>query len=168
MPVKKQTVKDAYVEEFPPCKFAGDEADEFCAVCNGLSMQVDGKDWPCTECGSYEAAPPPVEEVKKPVTAKKAPITANIPPIAAVEAEEADEPVLSPMNATAVSIKAESGMSLELKDRTGALRWYKFMYSEERLLNEGADVEEERKKLWEAVNNEVDMQGEEIRNFLKA
>ena len=45
--------------------------------------------------------------------------------------------------------------------------FYTLEYSEERLVPEDADIIEERKLLWDAVNAEVDNQVEDIYRMLK-
>lgn len=37
------------------CKYAGDKDDKYCASCDGITMEVDSKKIPCTECAGYEA-----------------------------------------------------------------------------------------------------------------
>lgn len=54
------------------CKWAGDQGDEYCKSCDGITMDVDGKSIPCDQCAGYEAGtddvvneeimPEPVEE----------------------------------------------------------------------------------------------------------
>ena len=36
------------------CKWSGDKDDVYCANCNGLTMEVDGKEISCAECNGYE------------------------------------------------------------------------------------------------------------------
>ena len=36
--------------EIPKCAYAGDEADEYCSQCNGITMTVDGQEFSCKEC----------------------------------------------------------------------------------------------------------------------
>ena len=60
------------------------------------------------------------------------------------------------------SIKAESGLSIETKKD-----WYRFTYSEERIVPETANIEKERECLWNDVNREVDRQAEEVQLMLK-
>lgn len=43
------------------CKWAGDQADEYCKSCNGCNMMVEGLEKSCEECAGYEAGS---EEVK--------------------------------------------------------------------------------------------------------
>lgn len=74
------------------CKYAGDVNDEYCKNCDGIIMDVEGKEISCTDCAGYEAGDtevdtdtgevteeepmnPPVEEPKKedkPKTTQKA------------------------------------------------------------------------------------------------
>lgn len=35
------------------CQYAGDPNDEYCKSCNGLTMLVNGVEYPCTECTAY-------------------------------------------------------------------------------------------------------------------
>lgn len=54
------------------CKWAGDQGDEYCKSCDGITMDVDGKSIPCAQCAGYEAGtddvaseeimPEPIEE----------------------------------------------------------------------------------------------------------
>lgn len=54
------------------CKWAGDQGDEYCKSCDGVTMDVDGKSIPCDQCAGYEAGtddvaseeimPEPIEE----------------------------------------------------------------------------------------------------------
>jgi len=55
--------------------------------------------------------------------------------------------------ATIKSIKATSRASIKVMDS-----FYTLEYSEERLIPEDANIEEERAILWDVVNNEVDNQ----------
>lgn len=55
------------------------------------------------------------------------------------------------------TIKAISRASVKIKDS-----FYTIEYGEERSLDEGDNVEEERKKLWDACNGEVDGQLDDI------
>lgn len=36
------------------CKWSGDKDDVYCANCNGVTMEVDGKEISCEECNGYE------------------------------------------------------------------------------------------------------------------
>ena len=54
------------------CKWAGDQGDEYCRSCDGVTMDVDGKSISCDQCAGYEAGtddvvseeimPEPIEE----------------------------------------------------------------------------------------------------------
>ena len=54
------------------CKWAGDQGDEYCKNCDGVTMDVDGKSISCDQCAGYEAGtddvaseeiiPEPIEE----------------------------------------------------------------------------------------------------------
>ena len=48
------------------CKWSGDKDDVYCANCNGVTMEVDGKEISCEECNGYEEGSEEVEtETKK-------------------------------------------------------------------------------------------------------
>ena len=54
------------------CKWAGDQGDEYCKSCDGITMDVDGKSISCDQCAGYDAGtddvaseeimPEPIEE----------------------------------------------------------------------------------------------------------
>lgn len=56
-----------------------------------------------------------------------------------------------------MSIKASSRASIKIKDS-----FYTIEYGEERSIEEGDDITEEREKLWAECNGEVDKQVEDI------
>ena len=163
-------------ETFPditPCKFAGDPDDEFCAQCGGVTMEIDGKKYSCSECQAYEAGEPvdavtpeadPVPEVKD----GDAPWNDPVAPTAPESAEELPPPEDYAVLGVTTAIKAESGLSVEIKDRTGSSRWYKFTYTEERHVPAGGDVEKEKQALWNDVNRTVDQQLEDTLIYLDA
>lgn len=64
--------------------------------------------------------------------------------------------------AKTTTIKASSRVSMKIKDN-----FYTVEYTEERSLEDGDNIEEERKDLWYDVNNEVDKQIEEIYETFK-
>lgn len=64
--------------------------------------------------------------------------------------------------ATTTKIIATSRISKKI-DET----FYTLEYTEERIIPEDADIEEERKILWDVVNGEVDNQVEDIYNLCK-
>lgn len=122
---------------------------------------------------------PTVVPDKKPVTtpAPKAPAKADVKPTKETVAtpEIPREQVITPppsvsiptqpiiSSAMVTEIKAESGISLEIQGR-----WYKFNYSETRVVSPYSNIEDERKKLWEEVNATVDNQVEETYLFVTA
>lgn len=40
-------------EQITPCQYAGDPEDEYCCNCNGVTMEVDGQTFSCSQCQSY-------------------------------------------------------------------------------------------------------------------
>lgn len=140
--------------DIPKCVYAGDEGDEYCSQCNGITMIVDGEQFSCKECQSY-TEPKPVEE-EEPVT----PSESHATPRDDNEKEKVDTYTIQSIT---TSIKAESGLSIETKKG-----WYRFSYSEERIVPETADINKERELLWNDVNKEVDRQVEEVQLMLKS
>lgn len=130
------------------CQYAGDPEDEFCSGCNGKTMEIDGEVFCCTECQGYT----PKQVCEKPAAEPR--------DSAQNETEQVETNDYTPMAIT-TSIKAESGLSIETKKG-----WYRFSYTEERIVPESADIEKEKEALWNAVNNEVDRQAEEVRLML--
>ena len=147
------------------CVYAGDEKDEFCAECDGVTLiEADGSKLDASICGGYtieEEVVPAVEQVEQ------------APPVSTLtdhaEPRESNENIpsgtISPTNnivGVTVEIQAESGISLEIKNKSGGSTWYKLGYTEKVSVPEGADLEYEREKLWERVNGEVDKQVTEV------
>lgn len=64
--------------------------------------------------------------------------------------------------AKTTTIRATSRISTKIKDT-----FYTFEYCEERQIEEGDDVANEREKLWETCNAEVDNQVEETLKMYK-
>lgn len=64
--------------------------------------------------------------------------------------------------AVTTSIKATSRVALKVRDN-----FYTVEFTEERAVPEGCDIEEERAELWDAVNNTVDDQCEQILKTFK-
>lgn len=141
--------KEAEFENIPVCMYAGDPEDEFCSKCNGITMDIDGQVYSCKECQSYTPKQEePVEVPKKPDEQPRD------------ETKVVEVTTYTPQGIT-TSIKAESGLSIETKKG-----WYRFSFTEERIVPETADMEQEKEALWNAVNSEVDRQAEEIRLLL--
>jgi hypothetical protein len=139
-------------EKLIKCKYAGDPEDEFCCNCDGLHPVDDnGNPLPATNCGGYE----PAEQVQEQATPESAGAASEICGDSCDAAAVNKECV---KGITSV-IRAESGLSREVNGT-----WYKFMFSEERIVPEGCDIEAEKQALWESVNAEVDAQLEAVRN----
>ena len=64
--------------------------------------------------------------------------------------------------AITTSIRATSRASMKVNDS-----FYTIEYCEERSIQENDDLEEERQKLWDTCNNEVDNQLEDILKMYK-
>ena len=66
--------------------------------------------------------------------------------------------------AITASIKFTSRASVAIKTKTGNTNYYTVEACEERLIPaiEGVDIAKERQLLWDAVNNECDLQIQEI------
>ena len=132
------------------CKYAGDPSDEGCKVCDGIKLVEGNPTFDSPECGGYEAEETIAEEAVN---------TAPTEPAESCgEPHEEEQPSKLPIKGITSIIRAESGVSREINGI-----WYKFMFCEERVLPEGADVEAEKRALWNAVNAEVDAQVEAVR-----
>ena len=139
-------------ENIIKCKFAGDTEDEFCCNCDGLHPVDDaGNICNAVDCGGYE----PEEQVQAQPDCENTAESCEI----CGDSQETHEPNKQPVKGLTSVIRAESGVSCEVNGR-----WFKFMFSEERILPEGCDVEAEKQALWDSVNAEVDAQVEAIRN----
>lgn len=124
------------------CRFAGDPNDEYCKECDGLHVEEDGQTYIAADvCQAYEAATP------EPVAN-----TAETNESAAISQVEPD-PDAVPVQGVTTVIRADSGLTREINGT-----YYKFNFSEERVVPEGADMEAEKAALWDAVNAEVDRQ----------
>lgn len=142
MATKKTNVE---LEDIVKCKYAGDPGDEFCVSCNGKTMVIDGEEFSCKECQAYTPEPEVEETPAEPGENLREPD------------EQANTDVYTPQGIT-TTIKAESGASIETKKG-----WYRFSFTEERIIPETADIEKEKAALWDAVNAEVDRQIDEIK-----
>ena len=139
-------------EEIIRCKYAGDPEDEYCSQCDGLHPVDDsGKAQPATSCGGYEP-----EERKEEQPAPETPASQGE---TWGDSQFATPPNKEPAKGITSVIRAESGVSREINGT-----WFKFMFSEERILPEGCDIEAEKQALWDSVNAEVDAQVEAVRN----
>lgn len=134
------------------CKFAGDPEDEFCCNCDGLHPVDDaGNAQPATKCGGYE----PEEQVQEQAKPEETACTRE----SGADTGEDVVPNNECIKGITTVIRAESGVSREINGT-----WYKFLFSEERIVPEGCDIEAEKQALWDAVNAEVDAQVEAVRN----
>ncbi len=139
-------------EKIIKCKYAGDPEDEYCSKCDGLHPVDDaGHAQPATKCGGYE----PEEQVQE-QAAPEAPASASE---SCGDSCEASAPNNECVKGITSVIRAESGVSREINGV-----WYKFMFSEERIVPEGCDIEAEKQALWDSINAEVDAQVEAVRN----
>ena len=64
--------------------------------------------------------------------------------------------------AVTTSIKITSRVSIKITDRYKNDQFYTLEYCEERAIPDTADIEQERKILWDVCNNEVDKQVADI------
>ena len=135
-------------EDIPVCQYAGDKEDEYCCACNGKTMEIDGQTFSCKECQSYTPAAEPVDTPAE--TVQQA-------------AEDIKTVAVDTYTSQGITttIKAESGLSIETKKG-----WYRFSFTEERIIPESADIEKEKEALWNSVNSEVDRQAEEVKLML--
>lgn len=139
-------------EKLIRCKFAGDPEDEFCSQCDGIHPVDDnGNPQLATECGGYE----PEEQVQ----AQQAHETPAVPCESNADSCENSASNKKCVAGVTSVIRAESGLSREINGT-----WFKFTFSEERILPEGCDIEAEKQALWDSVNAEVDAQLEAVRN----
>ena len=132
--------------ELIKCKFAEDPEDEYCSKCDGLHVEEKGETYLAPDvCEAYEPCPPePTEEALE---------NCENCELSQVEPESGAIPV---QGVTTV-IRADSGLTREINGT-----YYKFTFSEERVIPEGADLEAEKAALWDAVNAEVDNQLESV------
>ena len=134
------------------CKYAGDPEDEYCSQCDGLyPVDDNGKQQPATQCGGYEPVPQVQEQPAREERAQACETCADSHEVTAPNKECA--------KAITSVIRAESGVSREINGT-----WFKFMFSEERIVPAGCDLEAEKQALWDSVNAEVDAQVEAVRN----
>lgn len=139
-------------EKIIKCKYAGDPEDEFCSKCDGLHPVDDnGNAQIATDCGGYEPADEP--------QAQPAPEVPASPCESCGDSCEALAGNKECVKGITTVIRAESGLTREINGT-----YFKFMFSEERVLPEGCDIEAEKQALWDSVNAEVDAQLEAVRN----
>ena len=132
--------------EIIKCKFAGDPEDEYCSKCDGLHVSEGEETYIAPDvCEAYEpCAPEPTEEAWE--NCENCDLSQVAPDSGAV-----------PVQGVTTVIRADSGLTREINGT-----YYKFTFSEERVIPEGADLEAEKAALWDAVNAEVDNQLESV------
>lgn len=133
------------------CRYAGDASDEGCKKCNGIQLIENGTTYDATECGGYD----PAEQYDEP-TPQEPPAVCNE---TAADSCESNKPNKQPVVGVTSVIRAESGLTREINGT-----YFKFIFSEERILPEGCDIEAEKQALWDSVNAEVDAQLEAVRS----
>ena len=133
-------------KEIIRCKYAGDPEDEFCSQCDGLHPVDDnGNQVDAPMCGGYEPAPQRTAQPVPEVPASASEICGD--------SCEAPAPNAECVKGITTVIRAESGLTREVNGT-----YYKFMFSEERIVPEGCDIEAEKQALWKSVNSQVDDQ----------
>ena len=146
------------MSEIKKCIYAGDPSDEYCCACDGIMMVLEnGEKSPATNCGGYQA-PKVVEET---VTVEPTSTSELIEKIKEnVVTTEEQKPIVEEIRSEGITkeIQISSSVSKEVQGQ-----WFKVTYSETRIIPEGANLENERKALWDTCNNEVDNQ---IKNLL--
>ena len=127
-------------------KFAGDPEDEYCSKCDGIHVAEKGETYLAPDvCEAYEPCPPePADEAA--ATNESGALSQAMP-----------DPGAVPVQGVTTVIRADSGLTREINGT-----YYKFTFSEERVIPEGADLEAEKADLWDTVNAEVDNQLESV------
>ena len=160
------------------CKWAGDAGDEYCKDCNGCELMFEGQKKIATDCAGYEPGdedvelegeteekdlpmnpPEEVKEDKKASSKKKEqpkeePLKNVIMKKGDVSKVILDD--ITTTNSKVKSIRIRSGVTREI-DGT----YYKFTYEQENELNPNLtpeQIEEEKAKIWDICNSEVDKQ----------
>mgnify|MGYP007069868974 CR=1 FL=1 len=142
------------------CQYAGDPNDEYCKTCNGVTMLVEGEEYPCTECTAYIASndsdelPINQPEEDTPLeTAEDAEQAIENNEIETSTNEDVEEATERPSEATdditvvdteneavedtlpdgvtVKSIRYMSGMTVEKTEKNGSKTYYKFTAEEE-------------------------------------
>lgn len=142
------------------CIYAHDPSDEFCCDCDGITLKMENGDTtPATKCGGYVAD---VEENKvKGFVEEDVSVEPTLP------VEEVSIPNPNPVTPEIDKSKIK-GITKEIRISSSVSKevqgqWFKLTYEESRIVPEDADLELERKALWDTCNNEVDNQ---IKNIL--
>lgn len=141
------------MSEIKKCIYAGDPSDEYCCNCDGITMILEnGEETSATNCGGYQL--PKVVEETVCIQSRD-----TLEPIEKVNEykviPEEEKPIVEEIQSNGITkeIQISSSVSKEVRGQ-----WFKVTYSETRIIPEGANLEIERKALWEICNNEVDNQ----------
>lgn len=142
------------MENVIKCVFAGDESDDFCRDCNGITIEIDNpeggiKRVSATNCGGYEA----IKETQQLSDETKTVdvISSENEIITEEQPKETTEQIK--IQGVTKEIQISSSVSKEIQGQ-----WFKLTYSETRTIPEGADLTAERNALWNTCNDEVDNQ----------
>lgn len=146
------------MEEIKKCAFAGDKSDEYCCNCNGIEMEMLNPETNLMEkisakmCGGYQPTEIPTENIATQSTSTPELIQMIKEDVVTSEEEKSivDEPRAL---GVVTEIQVSSSVSKEVRGQ-----WFKVTYTETRQIPEGADIEIERRAIWDACNNEVDNQ----------
>lgn len=146
------------------CKWAGDQGDEYCKNCDGITMDVDGKSIPCDQCAGYEAGTDDVasEEIMPEPIEEKTEGTNNKDKAVKISDEKNKQEKVSKDDGEikVTSLRYTSGATIKKGDN-----YFKFIAEEEWDVSRIEDVQEAREKLWAKLNAEVDSQIEELNNM---
>lgn len=141
------------MSEIKKCIYAGDPSDEYCCNCNGVTMILEnGEESPATNCGGYQL-PKVVKENASIQSKNTLESIENVNEYKVIPQEE--KSIIEEIQSKGITkeIQISSSVSKEVRGQ-----WFKVTYSETRIIPEGANLEDERKVLWEICNNEVDNQ----------
>lgn len=141
------------MSEVKKCIYAGDPSDEYCCNCNGITMILEnGEETPAINCGGYQTPKINEESISVQPSDTLEPIE-NTNEYKVIPEEE--KSIVEEIRSEGITkeIQISSSVSKEVRGQ-----WFKVTYSETRIIPEGANLENERKALWEVCNNEVDNQ----------
>ena len=157
------------------CQYAGDPNDEYCKTCNGVTMLVEGQEYPCTECTAYvaceateelpinqpvdeaenttsEASEQATEDAQTETSTDEATEEATEQPAEAqsdttvVSTESETEEDTLPDGVTVKSIRYMSGMTVQKAEKNGSTTYYKFTAEEEWAVDEETGKDAEKMK----------------------
>ena len=143
------------MENIKKCAYAGDKSDEYCCNCNGIEMEMLNPNTkimekvPANMCGGYVES---TENIKLEPTDT----TESIKNInECKDSTEEEKSIVEEIRTLGITkeIQISSSVSKEIRGQ-----WFKVTYSETRTIPEGANLEDERKALWNICNDEVDNQ----------